>query len=84
TRASKAVSARARREALLSKALLGSTALIGITLAPPAMAQSINPDGGGTISGTGSYTDATATNGGVQLTNTDNAGISMSGVTNNN
>ncbi len=80
-RASKAVSACAGREALLRKALLGSTALIGITLATPALAQSTSPAGGGTITGTGTYTDDTATNGGVMVDNTVSAGVTMTGVT---
>jgi len=83
-RASKAVSVRVGREALLRKALLGSTALIGIALATPALAQSTNPVGGGTISGTGSYTDVTGAGGGVQVTNTQNSGVTLSGVTINN
>ena len=83
-RASKTVSARMGREALLRKALLGSTALIGVALATPALAQSTYPTDGGTISGTGTYTDATATNGGVTVTNTVNAGVVMADVTINN
>uniref|UniRef100_UPI00313B2463 beta strand repeat-containing protein n=1 Tax=Sphingomonas sp. OTU376 TaxID=3043863 RepID=UPI00313B2463 len=80
-RASKAVSVRVGREALLRKALLGSTALIGITLATPALAQSTSPAGGGTISGSGTYTDDTATNGGVMVDNTQSSGVTMTGVT---
>ncbi|MCH7862247.1 MAG: hypothetical protein IH998_11265, partial [Proteobacteria bacterium] len=83
-RASKAVPVRVDREALLREALLGSTALIGVALATPALAQSTYPAGGGTISGTGTYTDATATNGGVTVTNTVNAGVIMADVTINN
>jgi len=77
-------SVRVGREALLRKALLGSTALIGITLATPALAQSTSPAGGGTISGSGTYTDDTATNGGVMVDNTQSAGVTMTGVTINN
>ncbi|MDQ0251932.1 hypothetical protein J2W22_004020 [Sphingomonas kyeonggiensis] len=77
-------SVRVGREALLRKALLGSTALIGITLATPALAQSTSPAGGGTISGSGTYTDDTATNGGVMVDNTQSSGVTMTGVTINN
>ncbi|MDG2535862.1 autotransporter-associated beta strand repeat-containing protein, partial [Sphingomonas sp. HITSZ_GF] len=67
-RARKAISARVGREALLRKALLGSTALIGISLATPALAQT--SVGGGTISPNGILTNNTATGGGVQLDGT--------------
>ncbi|MFS2108979.1 autotransporter-associated beta strand repeat-containing protein [Sphingomonas sp. Sphisp140] len=77
-------SVRVGREALLRKALLGSTALIGITLATPALAQSTSPAGGGTISGSGTYTDDTAANGGVMVDNTQSSGVTMTGVTINN
>ena len=82
--ASKAVSVRVGREALLRKALLGSTALIGITLATPALAQSTSPADGGTITGTGTYIDDTMANGGVMVDNTQSSGVTMSGVTINN
>jgi fibronectin-binding autotransporter adhesin len=127
------VSARVGREAMLRKALLGSTALIGIGFAAtPAQAQragvqtngvpiscllvawdadladdgcggsgtttplpappppppsstvtnnSPYPSYGGSITGTGTYTDSTSLNGGVTVTDTQSAGITMTGVT---
>ncbi|MEH6663657.1 MAG: autotransporter-associated beta strand repeat-containing protein [Brevundimonas sp.] len=58
---------------------MGSTALVAASLASGALAQT-NPTGGGSISGSGSYTDSTSTGGGVQVTATDNSGITLNGV----
>jgi|GEM_PF-1475884 len=88
-RASKAVSVRVGREALLRKALLGSTALIGIGLvATPAAAQTtiVSPSGGGTIQRTGgsnpTVNNQTGSGGGVLITNvTGSTGLETNGVT---
>ncbi|NYT39124.1 hypothetical protein HZY97_00005, partial [Sphingomonas sp. R-74633] len=87
-RASKSASVRVGREALLRKALLGSTALIGIGLvATPAAAQTIvSPAGGGTISRNGpsnpTVNNQTGSGGGVLVTNlAGDTGITVTGVT---
>jgi hypothetical protein len=69
---------------MIRKSLLCSTALVAASLASAgAMAQSIIPSGGGTVSGSGTYTDNTGFfggYGGVRVTNTQSPGITMDGV----
>jgi len=78
-RASQAV--RMGRGALLRNALLGSTALIGVAVGTPAMAQTAVVSSGGTVSGTGSYIDGTSAGGGVTYTSTAyNGTVTFNGV----
>ncbi len=73
-----------RRNAWVRGVLLGSTALVGLTLAHPAAAQvTVTPTGGGTIvSDTGTADNQTAGGGGVRIYNIDDgSAVTVSGVT---
>ncbi|HEY0114931.1 MAG TPA: autotransporter-associated beta strand repeat-containing protein, partial [Allosphingosinicella sp.] len=75
-----AVGSRARGARLLRGTLLGSSALIGVASASPALAQvSTNPAGGGTITTTsGTFSNDTASGGGVSYSGP--AAVTIDGV----
>ena len=63
------------------KLLLGSTALVGVSLASPALAQTITPAGGGTVTTTNGTITGGGPNEGVLVDQAGAGGVTVSGVT---
>uniref|UniRef100_UPI00313B3424 autotransporter-associated beta strand repeat-containing protein n=1 Tax=Sphingomonas sp. OTU376 TaxID=3043863 RepID=UPI00313B3424 len=74
------VVSRAGREALLRKALLGSTALVGVAIASPALAQT-SANGGHVTSASGSTVTGNGANQGVKAVFSGAGGVTVDGAT---
>ncbi|MFS2108614.1 autotransporter-associated beta strand repeat-containing protein [Sphingomonas sp. Sphisp140] len=79
-RARGVVSMRVGREALLRKALLGSTALVGVAIASPAVAQT-SANGGHVTSASGSTVTGNGANQGVKAVFSSAGGVTVDGAT---